>query len=90
MLRARQGHLPTDSPGSDIHAFRATELPQSATTNRPAHNGTYALPARVDEGAHIAGYGRVGSLVLRVWTAVTYAFVYRRYQESATLEGGDG
>jgi len=44
----------------------------------------------VDVGAHIAGYGRVGSLVLRVRTAVTYAFVYRRIRRSATLEGGDG
>jgi hypothetical protein len=31
---------------------------------RPAHNGTYALPARVDEGAHIAGYALAVSQLL--------------------------
>jgi hypothetical protein len=31
--------LPTNNPRNDIHAFRTTELPQSATANRPAHIG---------------------------------------------------
>ena len=36
----------------------------SLTRHTPAHIGTYALPARVDEGAHIAGYALAVSVLL--------------------------
>ena len=46
--------------GSRIKLLAGTNTDQSIpgdnAPSRTAHNGTYALPERVDEGAHIAGY----------------------------------
>ncbi len=50
--------------GSRIKLLAGTNTDQSIpgdnAPSRTAHNGTYALPERVDEGAHIAGYALAG------------------------------